>query len=205
MTGLRGASLDWDRRGAGNAAIRPRPRKPGPTLSLRDEQSHWREPRWNAGRRARLARRAPRREVRRFRNSVFRRSASFFLPWLSFVASSLASWLGFNSWLQFLACRARSGCSRSHRRRHLTKDRALSFVLGSGVGIARMRMHRENGISCACSAHSRASGYPRLRGDSASLCAAISKGSITAIQKTALDAARLRGQAFGVELKETEF
>ena len=83
MTGARGASLDWDRRGAGNTrgaarglrppvgaavsdrALRPSPRKHGPRLSLGDEQSPWREPRWNADRRAHPAGCEPHRKMRR--------------------------------------------------------------------------------------------------------------------------------------------
>ncbi len=100
-TGVRGASLDWDRRGAGNArgearglrppvgaglqdrTLRPGPRKHGLTLSLGDQLSPWREPQWNADRRARFARRAPYRKVRRD-TCVCRRSASFFF--LSFFS-----------------------------------------------------------------------------------------------------------------------
>src|SRR5271155_2214834 len=37
--------------------LAPSPTKPGPTLSLRDEDSLWREPWWNADRRARPQRR----------------------------------------------------------------------------------------------------------------------------------------------------
>ena len=96
MTGARGASLDWDRHGAGNArgaaqglrppvgaavedrTLRPSPRKHGLTLSLRDEQSLRREPRWNAERRAAPAGAAPHRKVRWLDVCAFRRSASFF-------------------------------------------------------------------------------------------------------------------------------
>ena len=39
--------------GVQDRALRPSPRKPGPKLSLRDDDSLWREPWWNAGRRAR--------------------------------------------------------------------------------------------------------------------------------------------------------
>ncbi len=58
--------------------LRPRPRKHGLTLSLGDESPLGESREWNAGRRARLARREPHRWVRRIRISVFRRSASLF-------------------------------------------------------------------------------------------------------------------------------
>ena len=69
-TGARGASLDWDRparvtpaerrevsaprlgRALQDQTLRPSRRKHGLTLSLGDEHSLWREPRWNAERRA---------------------------------------------------------------------------------------------------------------------------------------------------------
>src|SRR5580704_5310310 len=77
MTGARGAR--WTGTGdGGQRPYRPRPRKPGLKLSLRDDDSLWREPRWNADGRARLARREPHPKVRRIRISVLRRSASFF-------------------------------------------------------------------------------------------------------------------------------
>src|SRR5271155_6152676 len=73
MTGVWGAPLGWDRRrrvtpaGAilpahdlsenrkhfSGSCVRPRPRKPGLKLSHWDDESLWREPWWNAGRRAR--------------------------------------------------------------------------------------------------------------------------------------------------------
>ena len=55
MTGTRGASLQPGPAPAGapRRVSAPRRGKPGPTLSLRDEQSLGQEPRWNAGRRAR--------------------------------------------------------------------------------------------------------------------------------------------------------
>ena len=48
-------------------------------LSLGDESPSGESREWNAGRRARLARREPHRWVRRIRISVSRRSASFYL------------------------------------------------------------------------------------------------------------------------------
>ena len=56
-TGTRGASLQPGATpaGASRRILAPPPGKPGPTLSLRDEQSHWREPWWNADTRARCA------------------------------------------------------------------------------------------------------------------------------------------------------
>ncbi len=55
MTGARGASLQPGPAPAGapRRVSAPRRGKPGPTLSLWDEQSLGQEPRWNAGRRAR--------------------------------------------------------------------------------------------------------------------------------------------------------
>jgi hypothetical protein len=70
-------SVDGSRRGNPPRGIRRT--KPGPTLSLWDEESLWQEPWWNADGRAHLARCEPQpKRVRRIRISVFRRSAFLF-------------------------------------------------------------------------------------------------------------------------------
>jgi hypothetical protein len=87
MTDARGASLEvWDDVGGTPAAWRP-PHEAWPELRLWDEESLWQEPWWNAGRRARLARRELYRKVQWIRISVFRRSAFLFF-FLTFVAQS---------------------------------------------------------------------------------------------------------------------
>jgi hypothetical protein len=75
MTGVRGARCNWVRR------WRPCPpclalasHEAWPELRLRDDDSLWPEPRWNAGRRARPAGCAPQRKLRR------RCSASYGVP-----------------------------------------------------------------------------------------------------------------------------
>src|SRR5580704_6286296 len=77
MTGARGAR--WTGTGdGGQRPFRPRPRKPGLKLSLRDDDSLWREPWWNADRRAApLGGAAP--DGAAGRTSVCRRSASLFI------------------------------------------------------------------------------------------------------------------------------
>jgi hypothetical protein len=77
--------------------LAPRSAKPGPTLNLGMRHSLGREPRWNAGRRARPAGREPHRRMRRLEIRAFRRSASFV----------------FSSWLVFLAWRI--GCKRKQK------------------------------------------------------------------------------------------
>src|ERR1700684_1861011 len=77
MTGARGAR--WTGTGGGgHRPVRPRPWKPGLKLSLRDDDSLWREPRWNADGRAPFAKGELYRKVQRIRISVLRRPASFF-------------------------------------------------------------------------------------------------------------------------------
>src|SRR5579884_3932770 len=70
----------WATRPRGNPPSVVRwPTKPGPSPRLRDDDSLGQEPRWNAGRRARPAGRAPRLSTGAVvRTCVFRRSASFF-------------------------------------------------------------------------------------------------------------------------------
>src|SRR5579884_868924 len=70
----------WATRPRGNPPSVVRwPTKPGPSPRLRDDDSRRQEPRWNAGRRARPAGRAPRLSTGAVvRTCVFRRSASFF-------------------------------------------------------------------------------------------------------------------------------
>ena len=75
MTGA--GSVPWAGTGEGRQhLLRPRPRKPGLELSLRDDDSLWREPWWDADRRAAHRRAEPHPMVRRIRISVCRRSAS---------------------------------------------------------------------------------------------------------------------------------
>jgi hypothetical protein len=77
MTGAGGASLDWDRRRrvtpvqTTSQEAWPEAEPLGWNNSLR------REPRWNAGKRARSVERAPHRKMRRWLPGVCRRSASF--------------------------------------------------------------------------------------------------------------------------------
>jgi hypothetical protein len=95
MTGTRGARCNRGRRrrGVTRCLSAPRSTKPGPKLSLRDAQSLGQEPRWNADRRAAPILFLPvrgglgwgqcRARARRFRNSVYRRSASCYFSNIS--------------------------------------------------------------------------------------------------------------------------
>ena len=77
--------------GAGfpDRALLPRPRKPGLKLSLWDDKSLWREPWWNADRRAHPAGCAAVPAARQVPDCVCRRSASFLLGFLAFVIAGL--------------------------------------------------------------------------------------------------------------------
>src|SRR5208282_6348689 len=79
--------------------MRPRPRKPGLKLSLRDDDSLWREPWWNAGRRARPIAEGRRKPpypwraphaacMRDLDYCVCRRSASLFLFFVARVSAA---------------------------------------------------------------------------------------------------------------------
>src|SRR5580704_660038 len=84
MTGARGASLDVPHGLAGSpAAFGLCVTKPGPGCALGMKYSLGQEPWWNAHRRARFAKRAPHRKVRRYGSA----SVGVPLPFLSFVQS----------------------------------------------------------------------------------------------------------------------
>ncbi len=85
-TGARGASLEVDTRPAGDPRRLPAAvsTKPGPSRAFGMRESLRSEPSWNAGRRARFAKREPRRKARWMVISVFRRFAFlyFLRRWL---------------------------------------------------------------------------------------------------------------------------
>jgi len=115
--------LDWDRRPRVTPAeTGSQEAWPGPEpLGL---ASLWREPWWNAVRRARLARREPHRKMRRIRISVCRRSAFLF----SFCDGSEHD---------------RDG-SRAPPPASSDEGQVLKFVCWNAFGMARARMRREN-------------------------------------------------------------
>ncbi len=142
-------SLDWDRRARvtpveKHARLRPGWRSIGSQapaesqeawlkLRLGDEQSPWREPQWNAGRRARPAGRAPHLASAELRLAPF----GVLLPFLSFVLSFVFG---------FRAAPDRDG-SGPPLPGSSDKGRECGEVFGTGVlnsSGANQKTHREN-------------------------------------------------------------